>query len=162
MTDNASAHPAGTHDRDTQGFSQAARPQPSERLRALDRLVGTWTVSGGAEGTVRYELMDGGHFLIQHVELEQNGQTVTGFEVIGHLHPFGEPVSTEIFSRFYDSEGNTFDYVYELDGDTLTIWAGAQGSPAYFRGVFAADDGIMTGDWVYPGGGGYPSAMVRR
>lgn len=136
--------------------------RPTEQMRSLDRLIGTWAVTGGAEGTVRYEWMTGGHFLIQHVELEQEGQSVNGFEVIGHLHPFGEPVGEEIWSRFYDSLGNTFDYVYELDGDTLTIWAGAQGSPAYFRGAFSDDDRTMAGAWVYPGGGGYESIMTLK
>lgn len=134
---------------------------PSDRVQDLDRLVGTWTVTGGAEGTVRYEWMSGGHFMLQHVELEQYGEQTSGFEVIGHLHPFGEPVSEEIWSRFYDSMGNTFDYVYEIDGDTLTIWAGAPGSPAYFRGMFSDDDRTMAGAWVYPGGGGYESIMTR-
>ncbi|KHL13276.1 UNVERIFIED_CONTAM: hypothetical protein LK11_32610 [Mumia flava] len=143
-------------------YGQDAPAEPSERLRALDRLVGTWSVTGGATGTVRYERALGDFFLIQHVDLEQDGQTVTGFEVIGHLHPFGEPVSEEIASRFYDSQGNTFDYVYELDDDTLTIWAGATGSPAYFRGTFTDGDTVMTGAWVYPGGGGYPSTMTRQ
>lgn len=105
---------------------------------------------------------DGGHFLVQHFELEQYGERVDGFEVIGHLHPFGEPVGDEIVPRFNDSAGNTFDYVYELEGDVLTIWAGAQGSPAYFRGRFGDGDRTMTGDWVYPGGGGYTSTMTRR
>ncbi|WP_240930786.1 hypothetical protein [Isoptericola sp. BMS4] len=145
-----------------EGYGPDATAEPGERLRALDRLVGTWTVTGGATGTVRYERALGGFFLIQHVNLEQYGQTVTGFEVIGHLHPFGEPVSEEIASRFYDAQGNTFDYVYELDDDTLTIWAGAAGSPAYFRGTFTDGGTVMTGEWVYPGGGGYPSTMTRR
>ncbi|GAA1718123.1 hypothetical protein [Brachybacterium phenoliresistens] len=162
MTENTRTQPAITADLDAEAAAQEAPPLPSARLRALDRLVGTWAVTGGAEGTVRYAWMDGGHFLIQHVDLEQFGQSITGFEVIGHLHPFGEPVSEEIASRYYDSQGNTFDYVYELDGGTLTIWAGAQGSPAYFRGTFTDDDTVMTGDWVYPGGGGYTSTMTRR
>ncbi|MFI6305832.1 hypothetical protein ACIBCH_28470 [Amycolatopsis thailandensis] len=155
MTENTSNDSAEDHGQDTPA-------KPSERLRALDRLVGTWTVSGGATGTVRYEPALGGFFLIQHVDLEQYGQAVTGFEVIGHLHPFGEPVSEEVASRFYDSQGNTFDYVYELDGDTLTIWAGAAGSPAYFRGTFTDGGTVMTGEWVYPGGGGYTSVMTRQ
>jgi hypothetical protein len=33
--------------------------EPSDAMVALDRLVGTWTVTGGAEGTVRYEWMPG-------------------------------------------------------------------------------------------------------
>jgi hypothetical protein len=39
--------------------------------------------------------------------------------------------------------GNTLDYVYEVSGDTLFIWAGAKGSPAYFKGQFS-DDGNAT------------------
>ena len=31
-----------------------------DHLRTLDRLVGTWDVSGESAGTVRYEWMDGG------------------------------------------------------------------------------------------------------
>ncbi|WP_433260843.1 hypothetical protein ACQPZF_25240 [Actinosynnema sp. CS-041913] len=136
-------------------------PQPSAELRALDRLVGAWNVTGGAEGTVRYEWMPGRFFLLQHVELTQFGEPVTGLEVIGNLRPFGEPTGADVVSRFYDSTGNTLDYVYELAGDTLTIWGGAKGSPAYYRGTFSADGTAVTGEWVYPGGGGYPSTMTR-
>ncbi|MGW0007459.1 hypothetical protein [Nocardia grenadensis] len=135
--------------------------QPTPELRALDRLVGTWTVRGGAEGTVRYEWMPGRFFLLQHVELTQYGEPVTGMEVIGNLRPFGEPTGPDVASRYYDSAGNTFDYIYELIGDTLTIWAGAKGSPAYYRGAFDAEGTTVTGEWVYPGGGGYSSTMTR-
>jgi hypothetical protein len=51
--------------------------------------------------------------------------------------------------------------VYELEGDTLTIWAGEQGSPAYYRGTFSADGNSCAGAWVYPRGGGYESTMTR-
>lgn len=146
---------------DIDDFGLGEQQEPSLEVRALDRLVGTWTVTGGAEGTVRYEWMQGGHFLLQHVELTQFGQPITGLEVIGHLHPFGEPAGADVVSRFYDSAGNTLDYVYELVGDTLTIWGGAKGSPAYFQGSFSADDRVVDGAWVYPGDGGYPSTMTR-
>ena len=53
------------------------------------------------------------------------------------------------------------NYVYELEGDTLTIWAGEKGSPAYFKGEFNPDGDTVTGAWVYPGGGGYDSTMTR-
>src|SRR5215216_5821875 len=91
-------------------------PTPAADLQALGgRLVGAWRVSGGTQGTVRYEWMDGGFFLIQHVE--QYGQQTKGMELIGHLRPFGQPPSQDIHSRFYDSTGNTLDYVYELQRD---------------------------------------------
>ncbi|TYK44035.1 hypothetical protein [Actinomadura decatromicini] len=135
--------------------------QPSPELKALDRLVGTWKVTGGAEGTVRYEWMPGRFFLVQHVELTQFGEPVTGMEIIGNLRPFGEPTGADVVSRYYDSAGNTFDYVYELEGDRLTIWAGAKGGPAYYQGAFDADGTTLTGEWVYPGGGGYASTSTR-
>jgi hypothetical protein len=136
-------------------------PEPSETMRALDRLVGTWTVTGGAEGTVTYEWLPGRFFLLQRVELRQFGEPVTGIEVIGHLRPFGEEQSEDVRSRFYDSQGNTLDYVYELEGDTLTIWGGEKGSPAYYRGEFTRDGSTLTGAWTYPGGGGYESTSTR-
>lgn len=138
--------------------------QPSNThsdLKRLDRLVGTWTISGDAQGVVTYEWMEGGFFLIQHVDLVQGGYTTKGIEIIGHLRPFGEAPSEDIQSRYYDTMGNTLDYVYELEGDTLTIWAGKRGSPAYYRGVFSEDGNTCTGAWVYPGGGGYTTTMTR-
>ncbi|ONI75429.1 hypothetical protein BWI15_06135 [Kribbella sp. ALI-6-A] len=137
-------------------------PAPTAGLKALDRLVGEWTVTGGAEGVVKYEWMEGGYFLLQTVELEQYGQQIKGLEIIGNLRPFGEPAGADVVSRFYDSTGNTLDYTYELDGDKLTIWGGPKGSPAYFEGTFSDGDRVMAGEWIYPGGGGYQSTMTRR
>ncbi|MFC7307898.1 hypothetical protein ACFQVC_27185 [Streptomyces monticola] len=131
-------------------------------LAELDRLTGTWKVSGGAEGVVTYRWLEGGRFLLQDVSLQHEGQRITGLEVIGRERPFGaEEPGQDLKSRFYDSQGNTLDYVYELTGDTLTIWGGEKGSPAYFRGDFNDDGTAVTGAWVYPGGGGYESAMTR-
>lgn len=158
--DAAAAPTTSAVDPDSYGLEEQV--PPSAAVTALDRLVGTWTVSGGAEGEVTYEWMEGGYFLLQRVRLTQFGQEVSGLEVIGNLHPFGEPVGQDVVSRFYDSLGNTLDYVYELEGDTLTIWAGAKGSPAYFQGTFGPDDRTLVGEWVYPGGGGYISTMTRR
>jgi hypothetical protein len=136
-------------------------PTPSPDLKSLDRLVGTWKVAGGAQGQVTYEWMEGGFFLLQHVDLEQYGQRITGIEVIGHERQFGAEPSADIRSRFYDSTGNTLDYVYELEGDALTIWGGEKGSAAYYKGRFSQDGNAVSGGWVYPGGGGYESTMTR-
>lgn len=142
-------------------------PEPNPDLKRLDRLVGTWNISdpSGAEGVngqVAYEWMEGGFFLIQHVDLEHNGQKIKGIEIIGHEQTFGAEPSKDLKSRYYDYyAGNTLDYVYELDGDTLIIWGGEKGSPAYFKGTFGDDGNTNTGAWVYPGGGGYESTMTR-
>jgi hypothetical protein len=131
-------------------------------LQRLDRLVGTWKVTGGTQGEVRYEWMPGRFFLIQHVTMTAtDGDQIHGMEVIGRLRSFDGSVSEDIRSRYYGSDGSTFDYVYEMDGDTLTIWGGEKGSPAYFRGTFDPSGDVNTGAWVYPGGGGYDSVMTR-
>ncbi len=106
--------------------------------------------------------MDGGFFLIQHVNLEQqDGQQTKGMEMIGHLHRYGEAPSTGIHSRYYASTGETLDYVYELEGDTLTIWFGERGSPAYYQGTLSSDGTTLTGAWQYPGGGVYEAKATR-
>jgi hypothetical protein len=136
-------------------------PEPSPDIKSLDRLVGTWEVSGGAQGKISFIWMEGGFFLIQRVDLEQHGQQIKGIEIIGHEQLFGAEPSENIKSRFYDNMGNTLDYVYELQGDTLTIWGGEKGSPAYSKSTFSVDGDTLSGEWVYPDGGGYESTMSR-
>jgi hypothetical protein len=135
-------------------------PSPNPDLKSLDRLVGVWKQSGGVQGQITYEWMEGGFFLIQRIDLDHDGHQVKGIEIIGHEQPFGAEPSEDIKSRYYGTDGSTFDYVYEMDGDTLTIWGGAKGSPAYYRGQFSADGNTLSGGWVYPDGG-YESSATR-
>ena len=136
-------------------------PQPNPDLKNLgERLVGTWEMSAEVQGRVTYEWMEGGFFL-QRVDLEQYGQKIKGLEIIGHERPFGSEPSEEIKCRFYSNTGDTLDYVYELEGDTLTIWGGEKGSPAYYRGTFGDDGDTLSGAWHYPGGGGYEATSTR-
>ena len=145
-------------DSNTRDAQTQRPPQPNPDLKSLDKLVGTWAVSGDTEGTVTYEWVEGGFFLFQHVELGGN----KGLEVIGHEQTFGEVPSQDIRSRYYGfSEGETLDYTYELEGDTLTIWSGERGSPAYYQGTFSDDGDILSGAWHYPGGGGYEATSTR-
>jgi hypothetical protein len=136
------------------------QPQPSPDLKNMDRLVGTWEMSGEVQGKVAFEWMEGAFFLIQHVDLEHHGHKIKGIEIIGHERPFGSEPSETIKSRFYSNTGDTLDYVYELEGDTLTIWGGEKGSPAYAKGTFGEDGNTCSGEWVYPGGG-YRFTMTR-
>ena len=144
------------------GQADQQPPQPSSDLNNLgERLVGTWEMSGEVSGTVTYEWMEGGFFVIQRVDLEQYGQRIKGLEIIGHEKPFGSEPSEEIKSRFYSNTGDTLDYVYELQGNTLTNWGGERGSPAYAESQFSEDGDTGSGEWVYPGGGGYRFTMTR-
>lgn len=137
-------------------------PTPAEDLRFFDHLIGTWDMTGEATGTIRFEWMDGGFFILQHVDLSQAGQHVVGVEVIGHLRPFGEEPDPEVRSRFYDSMGNTLEYLYEPTGErTLTIWGGEKGSPAYAETTVSEDGNTIHARWVWPGGG-YETTGTRR
>lgn len=147
---------------DDNTYAERHPPEPNPDLKSLDRLIGTWEISGDVEGRVTFEWMEGGFFLIQRVDLGQGiGQRIKGLEVIGHERLFGADPSEEIKSRFYSNTGDTLDYVYELEGDTITIWAGEKGSPAYYRGTFDKDGDVLTGAWHYPGGGGYEATSTR-
>jgi len=130
------------------------RAESAWDISSLDRLIGTWRISGGASGNIRFERLEGDFFLIQHVELEYGGRKIKGIELIGHLQFPGEKPSQEIRSRFYSFlDGLTLDYVYEMEGDRLQIWFGPKGSNNYFLGHFSADGNSFQGAWKWPSGG---------
>lgn len=98
-------------------IEQQIEPYPG--LKSLDKLVGTWKVSGpDIEGQVTYEWMNGGFFLVQQVDFVHSGHNVKGIEIIGYERGFGATApSKDIRSRWFDNEGNTFEYTYEVEGD---------------------------------------------
>lgn len=138
-------------------------PEPDPDLKSLDRLVGTWELSGDyLKGMSTFEWMDGNFFLVQRYDFERpDGQKVAGIEIIGHERPFGAEPGDELKSRAYSNTGDTLDYVYELEGDTLIIWGGEKGSPAYYKGTFSDGGDTLSGGWHYPGGGGYTAVSTR-
>jgi hypothetical protein len=138
------------------------QPKPHADLKSLERLVGAWKQSGDLAGDITYEWAEGGFFLIQRVDFVHEGHQIKGVEFIGHQQAFGAEPSQDIQSRFYSFlDGMTLDYVYEIEGDTLIIWGGEKGSPAYYQGQFSQDGNTLTGGWVYPGGGGYQAISTR-
>ena len=142
--------------------SYAQQAQPNRDLKSLDRLVGTWKQTGELDGEITYERAEGGFFLIQRVDFMHGENKIKGMEIIGHEFTFGAEPSQDIKSRFYSfMDGMTLDYVYEIEGDTLTIWGGERGSPAYYKGKFSEDGNTLSGSWVYPGGGGYEATSIR-
>ncbi|MEZ4671106.1 MAG: hypothetical protein R3E39_24645 [Anaerolineae bacterium] len=135
---------------------------PSPAMRNLDRLVGTWEISGPSiNGQVEYEWMEGCYFLCQKFDLIHDGRVVKGIEIIGHSREFGsEKPGNDINSHVFDTVGNTLNYVYELEDNVLTIWGGAKNSPAYYKGTFSTEGDTVRGEWVWPGGG-YQSNMTK-
>jgi hypothetical protein len=99
------------------------RTERDDELQALDRLVGTWELSGHA----------------RHPRVRVDGAGPLPDPAPGH-RARGEPDEGHRVDRppeavrrrgagrghrlaVLDDQGNTFDYLYELEGDQLTIWA---------------------------------------
>ena len=142
--------------------------EPNPALRALDRLVGTWRVTGelgGAEGDVSgevtYEWMEGGFYLVQKVDMNHGGNRVRGTEYIGWDSEAGN-----LRSYFFGNGAPgpfarvALEYVYELTDETITIWGGDVGSPAAYRATFSDGGNTYSGAWEWPGGG-YTATATR-
>ncbi len=143
-------------------------PPPDPRLRNLDPYVGTWTLEGRESteygeihGTLSFEWMEGGYFLLQRIDIDHAGQPVRGIEVIGYGRDWDGSVPEHCTSHFFDNSGNHFVYIYEVGEDgAIIIWGGEVGSPAAFRGRFSEDRRTITGRWDWPGGG-YDAIITR-
>jgi hypothetical protein len=130
--------------------------EPHQKLRQLDRLVGTWEIGGAfLQGVTRFEWMEGGFFLIQHVDANARGHPVKGTEYIG----FDADTQT-LRSHYMDVHGANFTYTWELESHTIRIWFGERGSESFFEGRFAEDGDSYAGGWQWPGGG--YEALLRR
>ena len=140
----------------------ASLPQvPNPALKKLQRLLGTWRVSGSfATGQVRFEEMEGGFFILQHVELIAGGRHIKGVEYVG----FDEDTQT-LRSHFMDNHGSNFTYTWDVDGDIVWIWFGDKGTDNFFRGIFDETGNTYSGRWQWPTGngttGGYEAVANR-
>ncbi|MGB8510592.1 MAG: hypothetical protein WCD76_19630 [Pyrinomonadaceae bacterium] len=63
---------------------------PNPDLKNFEKLIGTWKVTGGLQGTNIFEWAEGGFFLIQRFDFERDGHPIKGIEIIGHEQKFGE------------------------------------------------------------------------
>ena len=88
--------------------AQAQQPYPG--LKSLNKLVGIWTVSGpDIKGQVTFEWMEGGFFLMQHVDFVHGGRHIAGVEIIGYELPFGaEQPSEHIKSHWFATTSASF------------------------------------------------------
>ncbi len=143
-------------------------PRPNPALESLDVMVGAWDLKGrefGTDGEIHgqlaFEWMEGGFYLIQHVDIDYAGRKITGTEYIGY-----DESNENLKSYFFSNHGPgpfggvALKYVWEVGDDTLTIWGGFVGSPASFKGKFGDDRNTITGRWEWPGGG-YEATMTR-
>ncbi|HEU5122392.1 MAG TPA: lipocalin family protein [Candidatus Saccharimonadales bacterium] len=131
--------------------------KPNSKITELaERLVGKWRVKGPEiNGTVEFELMEGGFFLIQHIDFMQGGK-IKGIEYIGY-----DPDTDTLRSHFMDINGSNFTYTWTLNGKKLRINFGDKDSDMYFEATFNDDNTEYSGAWHYPDGGGYTATLTR-
>ena len=116
-------------------------------------MVGTWKLKGresGPDGEIHgrpaFEWMEGGFYLVQHVDIDYIGRRIVGSEYIGY-----DEENDNLRSYFFSNEGPgpfgrvALEYVWEVGEDTFTIWGGEVGSPASFKGRFSDDRNTISG-----------------
>ena len=122
----------------------------SEHHRRLNVLYGTWqnTITAlepdGSEGetsraTDIYSWLPNGHFLMHEVDAMMGSQRVQSIEMIGI-----DSTSGEFFSRSYDPDGSTNDFISRIDGRSYMI----DGKSQRFVGCFSDDGSQLTGEWT--------------
>jgi hypothetical protein len=127
-------------------------------LQVLDKLVGTWKISGEADGEVTYEWLEGGFFLVLRGRMEREGKAYEYLGVIGYDRaPGAGKPADELTSRIYTSRGETLDYTSEADDENLTIWLGERA-----RRRSTAAGGARTGTRSRAPGNGRAAVTRRR
>ena len=133
---------------------QQLKPNPA--LRSLDKLVGTWQVSGEAQGQITFNWMEGGFFLIQTVDLDGGAR---GTEFIGY-----DAESNSLKSHYFSNTGDLLEYTYRAEGQTHTVSIDMPGRKGQFVALFSDDDNTFAGRWDWTQDGekmGYDATMTR-
>lgn len=124
-------------------------PQPDPALKLFDRFIGSWQMHGrtldsdadNITARASYEWLPGGFFLVQRFQADFMGMAIDSLEIIGYDPETGTFPST-VFSNMI---GTPLAYVWEIDGDELTITTEALGST--FRGRWSEDGTTFSGGW---------------
>ncbi|HYD55174.1 MAG TPA: DUF1579 family protein [Gemmatimonadaceae bacterium] len=130
-------------------------PRPDPALARLDRLVGTWRMTGrplGADadsitGTTTFAWLHGtvgtSFFLQQDMEMDYAGTIIRSREIIGY-----DPATRAFSSYVYSNMApDPWPYRWDIQGDELTIAITYGSMDATFHGRFAADGNSFSGGW---------------
>jgi uncharacterized protein DUF1579 len=141
--------------------------QPDPALKRLDRLVGTWELTGrtlgskedNISGRVTIEWMPGGYFLLQHGEMDILGTRFHSLEVLGY-DPATDMFPSTVFSSM---DGDPAQYYWDVQGNVVSHWT--KGSK--YTGTFSDDGRVLSGGWrpdegVEQNSGNTYDAIMRR
>ena len=121
--------------------------QPDPALKRLEKLVGTWELTGRTLSSnednitdwTTFEWMPGGFFLKAVGELTFKGFTIQSLEIIGY-----DPERKTFPSNVYSSmSGTVFSYEWDVQDGTV-IHAGLGET---YTGTFSEDGNLLIGGW---------------
>ena len=129
----------------TQVSAQIAKPDPA--LQRLEKLVGTWEMTGhtldsdvdNITGWNTFEWLPGGFFLKSFGEIDFQGTKIESLELIAY-----DPSSETFPSRVYSNLGGSILlYYWDVQGNTV-IHADASSK---YTGTFSEDGNTLSGGW---------------
>jgi hypothetical protein len=126
-------------------------PTPDPALRALDRFVGTWRLSGhfvgsdeeAVTGEMTYRWLPGGFFFEQSGHIQFGPMLIESTEIIGH-DPETGTFPSQVFSNMAPAP---LPYRWSIDGDDVTITVTYGPLDATYRGRFSDDGTVFSGGW---------------
>lgn len=141
---------------------------PDPQLAFLSPLVGVWQLEGQEfdnsthiAGQLTFEWMEGGKFLLQHVDIHYGSENFRGTHYIGYPTDWDGTQSAECISTFFDTAGNQYKYIWEFDGKQLRTLHGDNGAYGELNGTLS-DDGKTLPIKVTWDGGGYDAKLTKQ
>jgi hypothetical protein len=126
-------------------------PAPDPALRELDHFIGRWKLTGrlvGSDedtisGESSYRWLPGGFFMEQRISLDFMGMPIESQELVGY-----DAESKTYPSTVYSNLAPTpLPYLWNVDGDDVTISVTYGPLDATFTGRFGADGDTFSGGW---------------
>ena len=130
------------------------QPRPDPALHRLDRLVGEWDLRGRSPGSdndditgrTRFRWLHGegdSFFLLQEMQMDYAGTPILSHELIGH-----DPKTGAFASQVYSNmAAEPWPYIWDVNGDEITIAISHGPMDAKYTGRFAADGNSWSGGW---------------
>lgn len=150
------------------GLTHSKNITPDPRLAFLSPLVGTWQLEGqefgegtSIKGQLTFEWMEGGKFLLQHVDIHYGNDNFRGTHYIGYPIDWDGTQSSECISTFFDTAGNQYKYIWEFDGTQLRTLHGDNGAYGELNGTLS-NDGKTLPIKVTWDGGGYDALLTKQ
>jgi hypothetical protein len=113
-------------------------PLPNPALKKLSWLLGDWTVSGEAHGQVTFNWMEGGFFMVQHIDLIGT----KGIAFIGY-----NSESEKLKAYYFGYNGRVLEGICEINESKQLISVDMQDINGTFYGKVNNGGRTINGRW---------------